>query len=117
MRAHVIAAAAIAGAMLCVGSARAQQLEPVQVRNPDPGTALSAATLNVLFVPVRVGVTAVGAVLGGATGWLTAGNREAARSVWYVFDGPQVLQPEMLYGREAVEIGDLQFNMHLTDPR
>jgi hypothetical protein len=116
MRVHLIAVVVVAGAMLCAGSARAQ-LEPVQVRNPDPGTALAAAALNVIFIPVRVGVTAVGAGLGGLTGWLTAGNREAARSVWYVFDGPQVLQPDMLYGKQAVALGDLQFNMHLTDPR
>jgi len=116
MRAHLIAAGLVAGAMLCAATARAQ-LDPVQVRNPDPGTALTAAGLNVLFVPVRVAATAVGAVLGGATGWLTAGNNQAANSVWYVFDGPQVLQPDNLYGEEPVEVGDLQFNMHIMNPR
>ncbi|MEO8604786.1 MAG: hypothetical protein ABI629_19610 [bacterium] len=116
MRAQLIALVVVASAMFYAASARAQ-LEPVQVKNPDPGTALATAALDVIFVPVRVGVTAVGAALGGLTGWLTAGNRDAARSVWYVFDGPQVLQPDMLYGKEAVALGDLQFNMHLTDPR
>jgi hypothetical protein len=116
MRVKSIALALVASAMLSAGSASAQ-LEPVLVRNPDPGTALLAAGLNVIFIPVRVATTAVGAGLGGLTGWLTAGNREAAKSVWYVFDGPQVLQPEMLYGKESVAFGDLQFNMHLTDPR
>ena len=116
MRAKLIALAIVASAMLSAAPSRAQ-LEPVLVSNPDPGTALLTATLNTIFIPVRVGATAVGAGLGGLTGWLTAGNHEAARSVWYVFDGPQVLQPQMLYGREAVGFGDLQFNMHLTDPR
>jgi len=116
MRQHLIAAVTVACAMLYAGSVRAQ-LQPAEVRNPDPGTALAAAALNIVFVPVRVGVTAIGAGLGGLTGWLTAGNHEAANSVWYVFDGPQVLQPDMLYGKESVALGNLQFNMHLTDPR
>lgn len=116
MRALLIALAVATAAVLAAVPSRAQ-LEPVLVSNPDPGTALLTAALNVIFVPVRVASTSVGAVLGGATGWLTAGNQQAADSVWYVFDGPQVLQPQMLYGKEAVAFGDLQFNMHLTDPR
>jgi hypothetical protein len=104
-----------AGAMLCVGTARAQ-LQPVTYEAPHPGSAALAAVGNVVFVPVRLVVTAVTAELGGLTGWLTAGNTTAAHDIWKLTDGQGYLQPDMLYGEEPLEFGQLEFQMHVTQP-
>src|SRR5262245_36386508 len=58
------------------------QLQPIEERESRPGSAALAAAANVLFVPIRVAVTTVGAGLGGLTGWLTAGNHHAADDIW-----------------------------------
>jgi hypothetical protein len=122
MRTVRIAMTLLAGAMLCVGSAHAQmsaaQLEPVERHQPHPGSAALAAIGNVVFMPVRIALTTVGAGLGGLTGWLTAGNKNAADDIWRLppFDGQTYLQPEMLYGEEPLMIGQLEFRMHVTQP-
>lgn len=122
MRPVRIAVTLLAGAMLYVGSAHAQmyaaQLEPVERRQPHPGSAALAAVINVVFVPVRIALTTVGAGLGGLTGWLTAGNKNAAADIWRLppFDGQTYLQPEMLYGEEPLMIGELEYRMHVTQP-
>ncbi len=105
----------LAGAMLYVGTAGAQ-MDPVQFREPRPGSAALAAVGNIIFMPVRVVVTAVGAELGGLTGWLTAGNQDAAHDIWGLVDGQQYLQPDMMYGAEPVEFGQYEFTMHVTRP-
>lgn len=115
MRAARYALPIIAGAVLSVGVVQAQ-LQPMQYREPRPGSAALAAVGNIIFMPVRVAVTAVGAELGGLTGWLTAGNRDAAHDIWGLFDGQQYLQPDMMYGQEPLEFGQYEFNMHVTKP-
>jgi hypothetical protein len=109
--------ALLAGAMLYVGSARAQ-LAPEQSRAPHPGAAALAAAGNIVFMPVRFVLTTIGAELGGLTGWLTAGNVNAARDIWRLppFDGQTYLQPDMMYGEEPLQVGELEFYMHVTPP-
>jgi hypothetical protein len=94
------------------------QLEPVVRRQPHPGSSALAAAANVVFMPVRFALAGVGGVLGGLTGWLTAGNENAARDIWGLppFDGQTYLQPQMLYGEEPLMIGDLEYRMHITQP-
>lgn len=105
------------GMALSAGVAAANDaMEPIKYREPRPGSAALAATGNILFAPVRLAFTAIGAELGGLTGWLTAGNRRAASDIWTLFDGQGFLQPEMMYGEEALQIGELQFHMHVTKP-
>ena len=121
MKAVRIVLTALAVAMLYGGSAQADwqdELAPVERRVPRPGSAALAAVGNVLFVPVRVTFTTIGAALGGLTGWLTAGNRYAAEDIWHLppFDGQTHLQPEMMYGEEPLMVGDLEFRMHVTNP-
>jgi len=115
MRAAHFALAVIAGAMLYVGAAQAQA-EPVQPRQPHPGASALAATWNIVFMPVRVALAAVGAELGGLTGWLTGGNAYAAADVWHLppFDGQMYLQPDMLNGQEPLDFGEYSFRMHVT---
>ena len=92
------------------------QLQPVQRRVPRPGSAALAATGNIIFMPLRLAFTTLGAGLGGLTGWLTAGNKGAANDIWGLFDGQGYLQPDMMYGEEPLEFGDLQFRLHVTKP-
>lgn len=115
MRIHHLALGVAAPVLLCVGLARAQ-MQPAPPPASHPGSALLAATGNIVFVPLRLAVTAVGAGLGGLTGWLTAGNKQAARDIWHLTDGQGYLEPATMYGAEPVEIGDLQFRLHLTKP-
>jgi hypothetical protein len=96
--------AAVGLVALLAGAAPAQMEAPV-AREPHPGAALLAAFANIVFTPVRVAVTAVGAELGGVTGLLTAGNEKAANDVWGLFRGQNVLQPEVLQGREPLRFG------------
>jgi hypothetical protein len=116
MRAARIALTVVATAMLCVGAARAQSSGPVQALQPHPGAAALAAACNIVFMPVRVALAAVGAELGGITGWLTAGNANAAEDVWHLppFDGQMYLQREMMYGEEPLDFGEYSYRMHVT---
>jgi len=85
-------------------NARAEQMV-TQVREPDPGAAISAAVWNIFYMPVRFVVTIVGAEVGGLTGFLTAGNLQAAQDVWGVFDGQGVISPEIVRGEEPIRFG------------
>jgi len=115
MRVARIALIVAAGAMLYVGSALAQS-EPVQPRQPHSGASALAATANIVFMPVRVAVAAVGAELGGLTGWLTGGNQYAAEDIWHLppFDGSMYLQPDMMYGQQSLDFGEYSYRMHVT---
>jgi hypothetical protein len=76
-------------------------------RRPDLG--LAAALGNLVFFPVRLGITTAGGLLGGFTGFMTAGNQEAAADVWDLFQGQNILTPEILDGKEALRLGYLEF--------
>lgn len=101
------------GAVLAVGllagGAGAGELQAAEEREPAPFAALGAAALNVVFIPVRLAITLVGAELGGVTGMLTIGNEEAASDVWRAVKGQNALTPDIMRGREALRVGDLEF--------
>ncbi len=101
---------------LLAGAASAEMGAPT-VREPHPGAALLAAFANTVFTPVRVAVTAVGAELGGVTGLLTAGNENAANDVWGLFGGQNVLQPEVLRGKEPLRFGAYEYQLLLLRDR
>jgi len=93
---------------LLVVPAGADELFPQELeRKPD--TALGAAVGNVVFLPVRLAGTTFGGVLGGFTGFMTAGNRDAADDVWDLFQGQNILTPEIIEGKEALRFGYLEF--------
>ncbi len=79
------------------------------LRERKPGFALAAAALNVFYFPVRFAFTVVGAELAGITGFLTAGNQEAAGDVASLFDGSQVITPEIVEGSEPLRFGPPRF--------
>ena len=86
--------------LLLGGVAVAQDTIPHIERSHDPGLAAAAALINVVYIPVRLGLTAVGAVLGGFTGFITFGDLAAAEAIWGLTDGSMVITPEMLEGTE-----------------
>lgn len=94
-------------AALCAGGAGAQGA--AEERVPAPGASLAAAFANIVFFPVRLGITIIGAELGGFTGLMTAGDEEAAEDVWHLFRGQNVLTPEIMQGDEALRFGDFEF--------
>ncbi|MBI4515823.1 MAG: hypothetical protein HY699_08415 [Deltaproteobacteria bacterium] len=98
--------------LLAVPGAYAQMYQPlpeqapvVADRAPSPATALLAAGINVAYVPARLALSSVGIALSGLTGWLTAGNTDAADDVWNVLSGSPYLTPNMLRGSESFRFG------------
>ena len=87
------------------GAAQAQEPAPV-VRSHNPGLATAALFINMVYIPVRLGLTAVGAVLGGLTGFMTFGDKEAAEAMWGLTNGSMVITPEMLEGTERWHFSD-----------
>jgi hypothetical protein len=71
-----------------------------------PRLALTAALINVVYLPLRVALTGVTAVVGGLTGFMTGGNQEASDAVFGLTNGPQVITPAMLDGRERWHLGE-----------
>ena len=86
-------------ALTAVG-AQAQEQDFTPAREPQPRVAISAAVINLFYLPVRFPVTVVGAMAAGATGWLTAGNQHAADDIFGLFDGTQVVTPAVIENRE-----------------
>jgi hypothetical protein len=79
------------------------------LRERKPLSALAAAGLNLFYFPVRFAFTVVGAEISGLTGFLTAGNIEAAGDVASLFDGSQVITPEIVDGSEPLRFGPPRF--------
>jgi hypothetical protein len=86
-------------ATLLATAAVAQEPAPI-VRTHNPGLAATAALINIVYVPVRMMVITVGGFLGGFTGFITMGDKEAAAGIFGLFDGSAVVTPEMLEGVE-----------------
>jgi len=116
MRIRPVALAVAASAMLFAAGARAQDLQPQAVRTGQPGAALLAAAGNVVFAPVRFALTVVNAGVGGATGMLTFGDDRAAASMLGLTNGQGFLQPDMLVGRETLEVGENRYNLKVREP-
>jgi hypothetical protein len=114
MRAAIVPVLAFASVLLLSGAVSAQ-MRPVEVRERAPGAAALAATGNILFMPIRLAITTFGAGVGGLTGWVNGGDAEAAHDVWQLVDGQGFLQPDMISGKEPIQLGDLEFRMHVTD--
>jgi hypothetical protein len=62
---------------------------------------LAAPLLSVVYFPVKLGVGVAGAVLGGASGFLTGGNERAAEGIWRpMTGGTYFITPEVLEGEQ-----------------
>lgn len=100
---------------LLVGSASATTGLPEE-RQPLPGAALVSMFGNVLYVPVRLGVTVATAWVGGITGFLTGGSTSNAEDVWGVTDGQAILTRDAVQGIDPVRFGDYQYRLELITP-
>jgi hypothetical protein len=122
MRVLTRAALTVAVVVSCAGAVRAEpgggtlefQPETVTNRTPLPGPSLIAATSNILYVPFRFAVTTVVGVVGGATGFLLAGDRDAAQDVWGLTDGQSILTQEVMQGKEPLSFGNYEAHLHLA---
>lgn len=92
-------AATLVLTMLLAGGARAED-GSTEAREPNPRAALSAAALNLIFLPIRIPLTFLGAELAGLTGFLTFGGEHAADDVFGLVDGTQVINEKVIDGRE-----------------
>ena len=99
---------AMAFLVIAAGTVRASHMDPY----PEPqqykqrtsaAAAAMAATLNVVYMPVRLGFTIVGSWLAGITGFLTAGDEDAALAVGDALVGSASITPGMLEGEERIE--------------
>jgi hypothetical protein len=97
-------AIAIALLVLAQGThAAAQSVQGQEVpikRSHNPRLVGTALLINLVYVPVHLGITCFGAILGGLTGFITLGDVAAAESMWGLTDGSSVVTPEMLEGTE-----------------
>ena len=111
MRIRPVALAVAASAMLFAAGARAQDLQPRSVRDRAAGSRPLAAVGNIVFMPVRVALTVVNAGLGGPTGMADRRQRPCRRTACSVCtNGQGFLQPDMMVGREPLEVGEYRYN-------
>ncbi|MGE0683002.1 MAG: hypothetical protein AB7P69_19130 [Candidatus Binatia bacterium] len=67
---------------------------------PEFAKGIISPILSVLYFPLKFSVGAVGAVVGGVSGWMTGGNIRAAEGIWRPMTGgtyfitPQVMDGE-----------------------
>jgi hypothetical protein len=103
-----------AGPLAEYASAQAQPAAaatPVQVPQPPensvnwPGAGYGVGALfcNVLYIPAKLTYALLGGIVGGGTYLVTAGNSQAANTVWRsAFGGDYVVTPEMLAGQQPL---------------
>ena len=84
---------------------------PTQVPQPDtnavnwPGVGYGVGSLfcNVLYIPAKLVYALLGGIVGGGTYLVTAGNKQAANTVWRsAFGGDYVVTPQMLAGTQPI---------------
>jgi hypothetical protein len=108
----------------CAGGVRAEsyggsygfQPQELTDRTPLPGPSLVAATTNILYMPARLAVSIVSAELGGATGFLLAGDADAASDVWGVFEGQSILTQDIVQGKERLRLGYYEYQLEMITP-
>lgn len=89
-------------------SAAASGTQVQQPANGDvnwPGAGYGAAALvgNLLYIPAKLAYAVVGGVVGGGTYLVTAGNTQAANTVWRsALGGDYVLTPQMIAGEQPI---------------
>jgi hypothetical protein len=70
---------------------------------PGAGYGVGALLANVLYIPAKLTYAVVGGVVGGGTYLVTAGNEQAANTVWRSsLGGDYVVTPQMLAGQQPI---------------
>ena len=84
---------------------------PTQVPQPQdnsvnwPGAGYGAGALfcNLLYIPAKLVYALLGGIVGGGTYLITAGNQQAANTVWRsALGGDYVVTPQMLAGQQPI---------------
>ena|ERR1700687_3949022 len=80
-----------------------QQPQEGGVNWPGTGYGVGALFANVLYVPAKLVYAILGGLVGGGTYLITAGNMQAADTVWRsAFGGDYVVTPQMLAGEQPI---------------
>ncbi len=67
------------------------------------GYGVGALFANILYVPFKLTYAILGGIVGGGTYLVTAGNTQAADTVWRsAFGGDYVITPQMLAGQQPI---------------
>jgi len=70
---------------------------------PGAGYGAGALLCNVLYIPAKLTYAILGGIVGGGTYLVTAGNTQAANTVWRSsFGGDYVVTPQMLQGTQPI---------------
>jgi len=70
---------------------------------PGAGYGVGALLCNVVYIPAKLGYALLGGIVGGGTYLVTAGNSQAANTVWRsALGGDYVVTPQMLAGQEPI---------------
>jgi len=70
---------------------------------PGAGYGVGALLCNVLYIPAKLVYALLGGIVGGGTYLVTAGNSQAANTVWRsALGGDYVVTPQMLAGQEPI---------------
>ena len=89
-----------------VGAAGQSQIPQPQdnsVNWPGAGYGAGALLCNVLYIPAKLVYALLGGIVGGGTYLITAGNQQAANTVWRsALGGDYVVTPQMLAGTQPI---------------
>ena len=70
---------------------------------PGAGYGAGALLCNVLYIPAKLVYAILGGIVGGGTYLITAGNQQAANTVWRSsLGGDYVVTPQMLAGQQPI---------------
>jgi hypothetical protein len=70
---------------------------------PGAGYGAGALLCNVLYIPAKLVYAILGGFVGGGTYLITAGNQQAANTVWRsALGGDYVVTPQMLAGQQPI---------------
>jgi hypothetical protein len=102
-----------AGPMADYAAAQTQPANAAQTQVPQPqdnsvnwpgaGYGAGALFCNLLYIPAKLVYAILGGIVGGGTYLVTAGNSQAANTVWRsAFGGDYVVTPQMLAGQQPL---------------
>jgi hypothetical protein len=107
----VALAVMLAGPLAEYAAAQTQPATQTQVPQPQdnnvnwPGAGYGAGALvvNLVYIPLKMVYAILGGIVGGGTYLVTAGNQQAANTVWRsALGGDYVVTPQMLAGQQPI---------------
>ena len=88
------------------GAAMQTQVPQPQDNNvnwPGAGYGAGALVVNLVYIPLKMVYAILGGIVGGGTYLVTAGNQQAANTVWRsALGGDYVVTPQMLAGQQPI---------------